>query len=111
MRKITVRRATRALATTAIFTFLLAAPAQAAGVPNPTPGLPGGLDAKLTTLLGMFMAIVIVACVGGVFLAAWKLAVAYRHGEFGEAAGKLGAVGGACILVGSASAIVTFLYA
>lgn len=80
-------------------------------VPNPSPSLPKGLSGKLDSLLGMFMAVVIVACVAGVFMAAWKLAIAYRNHEMGEAAGKLGGVAAACILVGGASGIVTFLYA
>lgn len=90
---------------------ILAAAIAANPVPNPKPALPKGLSDKLNSLLGMFMAVVIIACVAGVLIAAWKLAIAYKHGETADAAGKLGAVAGACILVGSASAIVTFLYA
>lgn len=91
--------------------LVMAQTAAAAPVPNPKPQLPGDISSKLSTALGMFMAIVIVGCVAGVFMAAWKMAVAYRNHELGEAAGKLGAVAAACVLVGSASAIVTFLYA
>lgn len=77
--------------------------------PDPHPGLPGGVEAKLNTLLGMGMSIVIVACVAGVFICAGKMAMAIRHGEGGEAAGKLAAVGFACILVGSGAGIVNYL--
>lgn len=93
-------------ATTAVLS-LTATPAFA--VPNPKPQLPGGVQAKLDTLLGMGMAIVIVACVAGVFLCAGKLALAIRHGEGAEAASKLVAVGAACILVGSGAGIVNYL--
>lgn len=88
---------------------LLAAAAPAFAAPNPHPGLPGGVDAKLNTLLGMGMSIVIVACVAGVFVCAAKLAIAVRHGEGAAAAGQLGAVGFACVLVGSAAGIVNYL--
>jgi hypothetical protein len=87
--------------------LLAAAPAFAA--PNPKPGLPNGVDAKLNTLLGMGMSIVIVACVAGVLICAAKLAIAIRHGEGAAAAGQLAAVGFACVLVGSAAGIVNYL--
>jgi len=89
--------------------LVVASAADAFAAPNPKPGLPGGVEAKLNTLLGMGMSIVIVACVAGVFLCAGKLALALRHGEGGEAAGKLAAVGFACILVGSGAGIVNYL--
>lgn len=111
MRKV-LAHATATVAATVTVTALSIVPAFAAGtVPDPKPNLPAGLQTKLNSLLGIFMAIVIIACVAGVFMAAWKLAIAYRHGEMGEAAGKLGGVAAACVLVGSASTIVTFLYA
>lgn len=92
----------------ALALWLLSA-GSASAAPNPKPRLPAGVQAKLDTLLGMGMAFVIVACVAGVFICAGKLALAIRHGEGGEAAGKLGAVGFACILVGSAAGIVNYL--
>ena len=98
-----------ATAATALGFLLMASPAFAA--PAPEPALPSGVQAKLDKLLGMGMAFVIVACVAGVFICAAKLALSIRHGEAGEAAGKLGAVGFACILVGSAAGIVTYLAA
>lgn len=94
-------------ATTAALAVGTAVPALAA--PNPKPGLPAGVEGKLNTLLGFAMALVIVACVGGVFICAGKLAMAMRHGEGAEAAGKLVAVGAACILVGSGAGIVNYL--
>jgi len=89
--------------------LMVATAADAFAAPDPHPGLPGGVEAKLNTLLGMGMSIVIVACVAGVFACAGKLALALRHGEGGEAAGKLIGVGAACILVGSGAGIVNYL--
>jgi hypothetical protein len=89
--------------------LIVTSAADAFAAPNPKPGLPAGVEAKLNTLLGMGMSIVIVACVAGVFICAGKLALALRHGEGGEAAGKLAAVGFACILVGSGAGIVNYL--
>lgn len=88
---------------------LLAAALPAFGAPNPHPGLPAGVDAKLNTLLGMVMSVVIVACVGGVLVCAGKLALAVRHGEGAAAAGQLGAVAFACVLVGSGAGLVNYL--
>jgi hypothetical protein len=105
----------RAIGRTAVATpvgaglILLAAAGPALAAPNPKPGLPAGVDAKLNTLLGMGMSFVIVACVAGVFICAGKLAMAMRHGEGAEAAGKLAAVGVACILVASGAGIVNYL--
>lgn len=101
----------RASAATAIGAGLIlratAGPAFAA--PDPKPGLPGNVDAKLNTLLGMGMSFVIVACVAGVFICAGKLALSLRHGEGGAAAGQLIAVMVACVLVGSGAGIVNYL--
>ena len=101
----------RTAASTALLTglLLLATAAPALAAPDPSPGLPSGVEAKLDTLLGMGMAFVIVACVGGVLLCAGKLALAIRHGEGAQAAGQLVAVAVACILVGSGAGIVNYL--
>ena len=84
-------------------------PAQA--VPDPSPELPTELSSKVDSLLGIAMALVIAACVLGFFICAGKLAMAWRRGEAGEAAGGLAAVAAACVLIGSGSAVVSFLYA
>ena len=89
--------------------ILLATSGKALAAPAPTPGLPGGVEAKLNTLLGMGMSFVIVACVAGVFICAGKLAMSLRHGNGAEAAGQLVAVLVACILVGSGAGIVNYL--
>lgn len=81
-----------------------------AGVnPDPSPQLPGGLEGKLNTLLGVFMGIVIFACVAGVLIVAALLAVAARRGTLDDHFGRLGAVAAACVLVGGASTFVMFL--
>jgi hypothetical protein len=98
-----------ALTLTAACGLMLAAASPAFAVPDPSPGLPGDVDNKIDTLLGMGMALVIAACVAGVLICAGKMALAIKHGEGADAAKSLGTVGGACVLVGSASAIVAFL--
>ncbi len=97
------------LATTAVTTA--AGPAHADVVPQPIPGAPPDLQNKVNTILGLIMYLVIAACVAGILFCAGKLAIAHRRGESGEAAGQLGGVAAACVLVGSGAAIVKFLYA
>ncbi len=86
-----------------------ALPAAAGVEPNPSPQLPGGLEGKLNTLLGVMMGVVIFACVAGVLIVAALLAVAARRGSLDDHFGRLGAVGAACVLVGGASSFVLFL--
>lgn len=103
-------RTTLTLAALATAPALMVATAtDALAAPNPQPNLPGGVQAKLDTLLGMGMAVVIVACIAGVLVCAGKLALAIRHGEGGQAAAQLIGVGAACILVGSGAGIVNYL--
>jgi hypothetical protein len=90
---------------------VVAVPAHADVVPQPIPVAPPGLEDKVNTILGLIMYLVIAACVAGILFVAGKLALAHRRGESGEAAGQLGGVAAACVLVGSGAAIVKFLYA
>ena len=106
MGQIAIRTSAVLASTAAVIAGTVAA---AAAAPAPTPGLPGGVEAKLNTLLGMGMSFVIVACVAGVFICAGKLAMSLRHGNGAEAAGQLVAVLVACILVGSGAGIVNYL--
>lgn len=99
-----------AAVTVGLGTIVFAAPAYAGPVPNPSPKLPGTLSGKLTGLLDILMALAIFACVAGVIVCAAKLALAFRHGEAGEVAGKLGGVLAACVLIGGAASLVTFVY-
>ncbi len=78
---------------------------------QPDAELPAELAGKVDTVLGFGLALVIAACVGGVLICAGFMALAYRRGELGEAGGRLGGVAAACVLAGSASAVVSFLYA
>ena len=115
-------RASVALGAVMTTTALSVAPADAAtkkpkpsgdggnGVPHPKPKMPKGLSDKLTLLLDILMGLALFACVAGIIICAIKLALAFRHGEAGEVAGKLGGVMGACVLVGAAASIVIFLY-
>ena len=96
-----------ALATAPV--LIVAGATDAFAAPNPSPNLPDGVQRKLDTLLGMGMAVVIVACIAGVLICAGKLALAIRHGEGGQAAAQLIGVGAACILVGSGAGIVNYL--
>lgn len=80
-----------------------------AGIPNPGSGQrPPGAD-KLVTILGWVAWIVILACVGGILVTAARMALAHQRHESSQHAASLGWVMGACILVGSATAIVQAL--
>jgi hypothetical protein len=102
-----LRRAAGVAVSAAVLIVAAAGPAFAG--PSVHAQLPPGVDAKLNTLLGGLMAVVIALCVAGVFTCAGKLALAMRHGEGAEAARGLGAIGGACILVACAAGIVDYL--
>lgn len=82
---------------------LLAAPDPSKGGGNPP-----GWD-KLTTVLHWVFQVVTVLCVAGVLIVGGRMAVTYRRGDGGEHMGGLAAVMFACVLVGSASALVTAL--
>lgn len=78
----------------------------ALAVPNPGQGTaPPGAD-KITTVLGWVAWGVFALCVAGVLFCAGKMAVSHRRGEGGEHATGLAYTLGACIVAGSASAIV-----
>ena len=89
--------------------LLLVTAGTALAAPNPHAQLPPGLENKTNVILGVFMAIVIVACVAGVLVCAAKLALSIRRGEGSEAVGALAGVAAACVLVGSAAGIVNYL--
>lgn len=83
--------------------------AVATSIPNPSPEAPPELEGKVSTILGLGMWLVMVACVAGVLICAGKMALAYRRGELAESFGSLAGVGVACILGASASGFVNFL--
>jgi hypothetical protein len=68
--------------------------------------VPADLKKKVRLLLGFVSWIVTGLCVAGVLMVGGKMAISHRRGEGGEHAAGLAWVGGACILVGSAAAIV-----
>ncbi len=75
-------------------------------VPNPGPGIAPPGAAQITKLLQYAAWIVFAACVGGVLISAGMMAIKHHRGGGSEAAGGLGWVLGACIIAGSASALV-----
>jgi hypothetical protein len=79
---------------------LLAAP------PDPGTGTAPPGAAQITKLLQYAAWIVFAMCVGGVLISAAMMAIKHRRGGGEEAAGGLGWVLGACIVAGSASALV-----
>ena len=85
--------------------------------PTPAPGgpadyrpdtsaVPSDLKHKVQLLLGFVAWTVTGLCVAGVLMVSGKMAISHRRGEGGEHAAGLAWVGGACVLVGSAAAIV-----
>jgi hypothetical protein len=79
-----------------------------AGPYNPGQGKepPSSVTAKLKTLMDWVAWVVTAICVVGIFIVAGRMALMHRRGEGGEHAAGLAWVATACILVGSASAIV-----
>jgi hypothetical protein len=73
--------------------------------PNTAP-VPAQLKNKVRVLLGFVSWTVTACCVAGVLFVAGKMAISHNRGEGGEHAAGLAWVGGACVLVGSAAAIV-----
>ena len=79
-----------------------------AGIKVPVPVQPPG-TAGLLTVLGWGAWLVTLACIGGIFAVAGKMAFAHRRGEGSEAVGQLGWVMGGCVLIAAAGPIVNVL--
>lgn len=79
-----------------------------AGIKVPAPLQPPG-TAGLLTVLGWGAWLVTLACIGGIFAVAGKMAFAHRRGEGSEAVGQLGWVMGGCVLIAAAGPIVNVL--
>jgi len=77
-----------------------------AQVPDPSQGTPPPGAAEFQTALHWVFWGVTLLCVAGVLICAGKMAVQHRHGEAGQHMGSLGMVVVACVLAGSASALV-----
>ena len=86
--------------------------APSGGVPTggPPEPIPGTAAEKVSTLLSWAAWVVAALCVAGIMIVAGRMAVMHRRGEGGEHASGLAWVAGACILVGSAGAIVGALF-
>jgi type IV secretory pathway VirB2 component (pilin) len=68
--------------------------------------LPNGVQNKVDTVVGWVTTISISVCILGVIIAGAMMAIGQRRGEGGEHAARLGWVLAACIVIGSASALV-----
>lgn len=109
-----VRHQVRRLGLASLGAFLLTltaiSPASANNVrPSPTPQLPGGLQSKLNTGLGLAMGVAVFAAVLGVIIVAFLLFLAARRGSLEDHMGRLGAVLAGCVLLGGASSLVMFM--
>jgi hypothetical protein len=77
---------------------------------NPsTDGFPSEVKKKLDQLLGWTSLIVTALCVAGLFMVGGKMAINHRRGEGGEHAAGLAWVAGACLIIGTATQIVSAL--
>jgi hypothetical protein len=84
-------------------------PAVVGAVPDPGSGeMPPDVADRVLTLLRWGAGLAVAACVGGIIYAAGKMALAHRRGDDTNVA-QLGWVLAACILIGSASSLVTAL--
>ncbi|GAA4060828.1 MULTISPECIES: hypothetical protein [Actinomadura] len=80
--------------------------AVAVAIPNPGQGEAPPGAAQLEKMLRWVAWVVFGLCVAGVLIAAGRMAVMHRNGEGGAHASGLAWVAAACILAGSASALV-----
>jgi type IV secretory pathway VirB2 component (pilin) len=71
--------------------------------------LPSETTDGIKTVVGWVTTIAFFICVLGVIIAGAMMAIGQRRGEGGEHAARLGWVLAACIVIGSASALVTAL--
>ncbi|MEV4773068.1 hypothetical protein [Micromonospora humida] len=80
-----------------------------APVPDPGGGAPPpGVGDKILTVLKWVAYLATTACVGGVLYTAAKMAISHRRGDDSNIS-QLGWVFAACMLIGSASAVVSAL--
>ncbi|WP_434740667.1 hypothetical protein [Micromonospora sp. SH-82] len=80
-------------------------------LPDPGGGeAPPGVDGKILTLLKWVAYLASAACVGGMLYTAARMAISHRRGDDTNVA-ALGWVFAACIIIGSASGIVSVLIA
>jgi hypothetical protein len=88
---------------------LLHAGLASAAVPDVGSGKePPGFD-KLKIMLSWAAYLGIVACVAGLIICGGTMALEHRNGGGGGIGGRVGAIMGGCVLIGTASAIVAAL--
>jgi MFS family permease len=68
--------------------------------------LPGSAGDKVKLVTGWVTTIAIAICILGIIIAGAMMAIGQRRGEGGEHAARLGWVLAACIVIGSAGALV-----
>lgn len=78
-------------------------------VPDPGRGEAPPGSAGLVTILRWVFYIASAMCVLGVLVAGGMMAISVRHGSGGEHVSRLGWALGGCIIIGSASALVSAL--
>ncbi|MEU7822976.1 hypothetical protein [Catellatospora sp. NPDC049133] len=89
---------------------VLADPTPAAPVPDPGGGQmpPGDVGEKVLLILKWVAGLATAACVGGILYTGGRMAIAHRRGDEANIS-QLGWVLFACLLIGSAAAIVASL--
>lgn len=84
-------------------------PSSTPAVPDPGGGVaPPGVEDKVLTILQWIAYLATAACVAGLLYTAARMALAHRRGDDTNVS-QLGWVFAACVLIGSASALVTAL--
>jgi hypothetical protein len=76
---------------------------------NPGQGQAPPGSGGVTTIVGWAAWVAVAVCVVGVLIAGISMAIEHRRGGGGESVAKLGWVMGACVVIGSASGLVTAL--
>lgn len=80
-----------------------------AAPPNPGAGqAPPAIAAKVDSVVSLVAWLAVAACVAGILVVAIRMALLHRRGELGDHMGGLGAVAGACVLIGTCSGLVDY---
>lgn len=80
-----------------------------AAPPNPGAGqAPPEIAAKVNSIVSLVAWLAVAACVAGILVVAIRMALLHRRGELGDHMGGLGAVAGACVLIGTCTGLVGY---